>query len=417
MKNIIVIGGGAAGMISAIIASEKGAKVNLFEKNDKLGKKIYITGKGRCNLTNAGDMDDLFNNVMSNPNFLYSAFYGFSNEDTIAFFNKIGLKTKIERGNRVFPLSDHSSDVIKVLSDKLKFNNVKINLSSEVTKVIYENNTFKGIELSNGKRISGDSCIIATGGLSYPSTGSTGDGYKFARDAGHSITELSPSLTGIHVNELYISELEGLSLKNIKLTVLIDNNKDKFHPKVIFNDFGEMVFTHSGVSGPLILSASRYIIPYVNKYNVKLCLDLKPALSEEVLNSRILRDFDAIKNKQFKNSLNQLLPDKIIHVIIERCGIDSEKQVNSVTKEERLKLAKLLKNFTLEVKSLGGYNEAVITKGGVNVKEINPSTMESKLIKNLYFAGEVIDLDALTGGYNLQIAWSTGYMAGNSIID
>lgn len=410
MNKVIVIGGGAAGMMSAICAARNGADVSIYEKNEKLGKKLYITGKGRCNLTNACSMEELFKNTMTNSNFLYSAFYSFTNYDAIAFFEEIGLKTKVERGGRVFPFSDHSSDVIKVLSNELKLNNVKVNLSSEVKHILYKENRFIGILLSNGKTIHADACIIASGGLTYPSTGSTGDGYKFAEEAGHTIVSLSPSLTSLHVKEQYIKQLEGLSLKNVKLLAYTGDKKIK----AVYEDFGEMVFTHDGISGPLVLSASRYIIPYLNSGGVKLSIDLKPALTEDMLNARILRDFDEVKNKQFKNYLIQLLPQKLIHVIIERCNIHPDKQVNSITKEERLNLIRILKNFTLEFSSLGGYNEAVITKGGVNCKEVNPSTMESKLVKKLYFSGEVLDLDALTGGYNLQIAWSTGFLAGQN---
>lgn len=420
MKKVIVIGGGAAGMISAVFAARKGADVSIYEKNDKLGKKLYITGKGRCNLTNACDMDELFHNVISNSNFLYSAFYGFTNNDAISFFEGIGLKTKIERGDRVFPISDHSSDVIRALSNELQLNHVKICLSSKVDKVLFDENIFKGILLSNGRKVIADACIIASGGLSYPSTGSTGDGYRFAIEAGHTITDLSPSLTSIKVDDYYIKELEGLTLKNVKLNVLISEKNNNIsndllsnnHVKSIYENFGEMVFTHDGVSGPLILSASRHIIPHIQGKSIKLIIDLKPALTEEILNQRILRDFNDVKNKQFKNYLNQLLPQKLIHVIIEKCGIDKDKQINSITKEERIRLIRNIKNFTLDFKELGGYNEAVITKGGIHVKEVNPSTMESKLINGLYYAGEILDLDALTGGFNLQIAWSTGYLAG-----
>ncbi|NLJ95705.1 MAG: NAD(P)/FAD-dependent oxidoreductase [Clostridiales bacterium] len=409
MAKIFVIGGGASGMMAAIVAARKGHKVTIFEKNEKLGKKLYITGKGRCNLTNACDRDTFFNNVISNPKFLYRSFQELSTEDTLEFFEDLGLKTKVERGNRVFPLSDKSSDVIAVLRDELNRLGVEISYRSEVIDIICENKIFKGIKLNNSKEVFfGDAIIIATGGLSYPLTGSTGDGFKFAKKFGHSVTELSPSLVPLYVAENFIKDLMGLSLKNIAITAYSGNKK-------IYSDFGELLFTHFGLSGPVILSTSRYIIPYMDsKASVRLSIDLKPALSHKQLDARILRDFNEAKNKQFKNSLGQLLPNKLIDVIIRLSYIDPDKQVNSITKEERLGLVNLLKNFTFNITKLAPYNQAVITKGGVNIKEINPSTMESKLIKNMYFAGEVLDLDALTGGFNLQIAWSTGYLAGKS---
>lgn len=410
MGKIFVVGGGASGMMAAITAARNGHKVTLFEKNEKLGKKLYITGKGRCNLTNACDRDTFFNNVISNPKFLYRAFHTLSTNDLIDFFEQLGLKTKIERGNRVFPLSDKSSDVISTLRDELNLLGVDIRYKSEVSHILCESESFKGIKLKDKEEeLFADGIIIATGGLSYPLTGSTGDGYKFAKDYGHSVTELSPSLVPLYVSEPYIKELMGLSLRNISITINCGTKK-------IYSDFGELLFTHFGVSGPVILSASRYIIPYINsKEDITLSIDLKPALTNEQLDARVLRDFDKFKNKQFKNSLGHLLPNKLIDVIIRLSYIDSDKQVNSITKEERRRLVNLLKNFTLNISKLAPYNQAIITKGGINIKEINPSTMESKLIKNMYFVGEVLDLDALTGGFNLQIAWSTGYLAGKSI--
>ncbi|TAH72161.1 MAG: NAD(P)/FAD-dependent oxidoreductase [Anaerolineaceae bacterium] len=411
MKEILVIGGGASGMIAAISAARSGHKVILLEKNEKLGKKLYITGKGRCNLTNAcDDRHTFFENVISNPKFLYKAYYQLSTFDVIDFFEKLGLKTKIERGNRVFPLSDKSSDVISVLRDELVRLGVDIRYNSEVSDIIINDGKFRGIKLKNNhEEMYGNSVIIATGGLSYPLTGSTGDGYKFAKKVGHTITDLSPSLVPLYVSETYIKDLMGLSLKNISITI-------RSGQKEIYKDFGELLFTHFGVSGPIILSASRYIIPYINhKDALTISIDLKPALTFQQLDTRILRDFDEFKNKQFKNSLSHLLPNKLIDVIIPLSSINSEKQVNSITKEERLNLVHLLKNFTFNITKLAPYNQAVITKGGVSVKEVDPSTMESKLIKNMYFVGELLDLDALTGGFNLQIAWSTGYLAGESV--
>lgn len=409
MKKIYVIGGGASGMIAAIIASRKGQRVVLLEKNEKLGKKLYITGKGRCNLTNACGRDTFFDNVISNPKFLYKAFYQLGTEKTIEFFNQLGLETKIERGNRVFPLSDKSSDVILALRKELERLEVEIRYNSEVTDIIIKDGCFHGIKLNNiDEPLYGDAAIVATGGLSYPLTGSTGDGYRFAEKIGHTITELSPSLVPLYVSETYIKELMGLSLKNIAITV-------RSGQKEIYRDFGELLFTHFGVSGPVVLSASSYIAPYINSTDkLTLSIDLKPALTVQQLDSRILRDFEEAKNKQFKNSLNHLLPNKLIDVIIPLSYIDSEKQVNSITRNERFNLVHLLKNFTFNITKLAPYNQAVITKGGVSIKEINPSTMESKLVKNIYFVGEVLDLDALTGGFNLQIAWSTGYLAGQS---
>lgn len=410
MSKVFVIGGGASGMLAAIVAARNGHTVELFEKNEKLGKKLYITGKGRCNLTNACDQDTFFNHVVSNPKFLYKAFYMFNNQDTMNFFETIGLPLKIERGNRVFPVSDKSSDVISSLRQELERQKVKIHYHSEVEKVLIKDGHFYGLQLKNDvKEWIADSVVIATGGLSYPTTGSTGDGYKFAKEMGHSITRLHPSLVPIHIKESYVKELMGLSLRNIEIVITAGK-------KQIYRDFGELLFTHFGVSGPVILSASSYIIPYLNKNEeLTLSIDLKPALTSEQLDARILRDFEEAKNKQFKNSLNQLLPNKLINVIIRLSEVDPDKKVHSITKQERLRLVTLLKNLPLHIMKLSEYNQAVITKGGVQVKEVNPSTMESKLVKNVYFVGEVLDLDALTGGFNLQIAWSTAYLAGNSI--
>lgn len=408
---VIVVGGGAAGMLASIFAARNGASVVLLEKNDRLGKKLFITGKGRCNITNACDIEELFQSVVSNPKFLYGSFYGFSNYDVINFFEEIGLSTKIERGNRVFPTSDKSSDVIAALIKELKEQKVDIRYEQEITDVITSDNTFKGIKTRHGETIYGDKVIIATGGLSYQLTGSTGDGYRFAKGMGHTVTKLYPSLVPINLSQIStVKELQGLSLKNINITV-------KTGDKEIYSDFGEMIFTHYGVSGPVILSASSYIIPYMKNKDLSLLIDLKPALTFEQLDARILRDFDEFSNKQYKNALDLLLPRKLIPVIIALSKIDPEKKVNLITKEERTNLVHVLKGMEFTISSLRDYNEAVITRGGINVKEINPSTMESKIVSGVYFIGEVLDLDALTGGFNLQIAWSTAYLAGNAVVE
>ena len=408
MSKVVVVGGGAAGMMAAYQASENGHKVILVDKNEKLGKKIYITGKGRCNLTNAGELEVIFNNIMTNRKFLYSALYSFTNDDVINFFENNGMKTKIERGNRVFPVSDHSSDVISTVAKALRKNKVDIRLFTPVKDLIITNDKACGVLLENGEKIMCDSVIIATGGLSYPSTGSTGDGYRFAKDSGHTINKCEPSLVPMNIKEEWVKELQGLTLRNVNVRII--NGKKK-----LYNELGEMLFTHFGVSGPLILSASAMINRKYFDENLKIIIDLKPALDVEQLNKRILRDFEEELNKQFKNSLNKLLPSKLVPVVINLSGIDPDKQVNTITKEERQKLAYLLKNLEISFNGFRGWNEAIITKGGISVKDINPSTMESKIVSNLYFCGEVLDLDALTGGYNLQIAWSTGYLAGDSV--
>lgn len=411
MKQVIVVGGGAAGMMAAITSARNGHKVMLLEQNEKLGKKLFITGKGRCNITNASDMEMLFSNVVSNAKFLYSAFYSFDNYQTIAFFEELGLKTKIERGERVFPASDKSSDVISVLQKELKKLGVKVLLYTKVEEILEENGHTKGVIVrKDGKKeiFIADAVIIATGGISYPSTGSTGDGYRFAKDIGHTVTKLYPALVPFEIEETFVKELQGLSLKNVELTLFSGKKK-------LFNSFGEMLFTHFGISGPLVLSASSYISDLIQKQPIIVELDLKPALSEEQLDTRVLRDFKELQNKQFKNGLDKLLPQKLIPIIVELSGIEKNKSINSVTREERGRLVNILKHFRMHVRGLRGYNEAIITKGGISVKEINPQTMESKMVKGLYFVGEVLDLDALTGGFNLQIAWSTAYLAGMSI--
>lgn len=408
MSKVIVIGGGAAGAVAAIFAARNGHRVELFEKNEKIGKKLFITGKGRCNVTNAGDMDALFDAVKSNPKFLYSAFYSFTNEQAMDFFEELGVRLKVERGNRVFPESDHSSDIIHALKHELEQLGAEIHFCTEVKDVLVEHEKFTGIVLKNGKKVSGDACVVATGGISYASTGSTGDGYRFAEKTGHKVTELYPSLVPMEVKEWYAKELQGLSLRNVRGTILDGKKK-------LYDEFGEMLFTHYGVSGPIIISASSVVGKKLQDKELTLQIDLKPALSREQLDQRVLRDFEENKNKQFKNAVDKLFPAKLKPIMIELSGISPEKKVNEISKEERLYFVDLIKNFKMTLTGLRSYNEAIITKGGVSVKDIDPGTMESKKISGLYFAGEVLDLDALTGGFNLQIAWSTGYLAGISI--
>lgn len=408
MSKALVIGGGPAGMFAAYFAAKNGHSVILLEQNEKLGKKLYITGKGRCNITNSSDMEVLFNNVCSNRKFLYSAFYSYTNDQVVDFFEEHGLKTKVERGNRVFPMSDHSSDVINTLIRALKEVGVEVRLHTKVKDIIADGDYVTGVVLSDGKRLMADSVVIATGGVSYPSTGATGDGYRFSKDLNHKIIPATPSLVPFETKEDWARELQGLALKNVSLQVVRNG-------KTIYDDFGEMLFTHFGVSGPMILSASAAIKPEYFKEELTMYIDLKPAIDMEQLDKRVLREFEEAINKQFKNSIHKLLPAKMVPIIIALSGIDPDKKVNEISKEERKNLVTLLKSLPLTVTGLRGWNEAIITKGGVSVKEVNPSTMESKKVKNLYFCGEVLDLDAMTGGFNLQIAWSTGYLAGNSI--
>lgn len=408
MKRIIVIGGGAAGSIAAIFAAKNGQEVFLLEKNEKIGKKLYITGKGRCNVTNAGDMEELFSAVVSNPKFLYSAFYGFTNQQTMDFFEELGVPLKTERGNRVFPVSDHSSDIIRALQRELERRNVHVRFHTKVKEILTKDGQFVAVRLSDGSLLQGDACIVATGGLSYPSTGSTGDGYRFAAATGHKVAETSPSLVPMAVREYYAKELQGLSLKNVTATVYDGKKK-------LFEEFGEMMFTHFGVSGPLILRASGIVGRTLREKELTLSVNLKSALSKEQLDQRILRDFAENKNKKFKNAVEGLFPARLRPIMIELCGINPDKPVNDISREERLRFVELVQNFRMTLVGLRGYDEAVITKGGVSVKDVNPQTMESKHVKGLYFAGEVLDLDAMTGGFNLQIAWSTGYLAGTSI--
>ena len=413
MSHVIVVGGGAAGMFAAIAAAKNGHQVTLYEKNEKLGKKIFITGKGRCNITNAADMEELFDAVVTNSKFLYSSFYGYTNQNVIDFFEDAGVAVKIERGNRVFPISDHSSDVIRALEREMKKVGVKVCLNTEVKSVEAEKGKFNKVVLKDTTTQAADACIVATGGLSYRSTGSTGDGFRFAENVGHKVTQCFPSLVPMETKEPWICELQGLSLRNVEAKIL-DGKKE------LYKDFGEMLFTHFGVSGPLIISASSYVgKKFMDKNGQKkeltLEIDLKPALTEEQLDQRVLRDFEENHNRQFKNAITKLFPTKLIPVMLELGGIDPEKKVNSIEKEERKQFVHLIKHFRMTLTGLRDYPEAIITKGGVHVKEIDPGTMESKLVKGLYFAGEVLDLDALTGGFNLQIAWSTGYAAGNAI--
>jgi predicted Rossmann fold flavoprotein len=411
MRKILVIGGGAAGMFAAVNAAESGHEVHIYEHNEKLGKKLYITGKGRCNVTNACDSpEDLFRNTVTNPRFLYSAFYTFDNHDMMTYLTSVGLQLKVERGQRVFPVSDKSSDVIQALASDLKRKGVHIHLNQNVSHLLTENGKISGICLADGRTIEGNAVILATGGISYASTGSTGDGHRMAEEVGHTITELRPSLVPLNIQETWCRELQGLSLKNISFSL-------KQGKKVFYKDFGEMMFTHFGITGPVVLSGSTGIAGYLKKGDVLAVIDLKPSISAEQLDARLLRDFDKHINKQIRNALSELLPSSLIPVIIELADIDPYKIVHDLTREERSRLVYQIKNLTMTVTGTRGLNEAIITQGGIKVKEIEPATMASKLIPGLYFAGEIIDLDAVTGGFNLQIAWSTAYMAGRAAAD
>lgn len=428
MGNIIVVGGGAAGMMAAVMAARAGHRVCLLEKNEKLGKKLFITGKGRCNLTNACEPEELLSHVVTNRRFLYSAFHGFSNFDTIDFFERLGMKTKTERGNRVFPESDHAYDVIDALGRELRKRKVSVRLRQEVTGILTEPRTeaagdvlesgkkkkrrtqtsrVTGVRLKNGTTLLADAVVVATGGLSYPSTGSTGDGYRFARETGHEVTECVPSLVSLTVREEWCRELSGLSLKNV-LVRFTDTGG-----AVLYEGFGEMLFTHKGVSGPIILTASA-------EGSTALCgavmdLDLKPALSLEQLEQRLLRESEAAKGKQLRGLLGALMPASLAGVLCRQAPVEAEKAVSQLTREERAALAAYLKRIPLHITGLGGFSEAVVTKGGVAVSQISPATMESRLVKGLYFVGEVLDLDAVTGGFNLQIAWSTAAVCGRNL--
>lgn len=410
---ICVVGGGAAGMLAAIMQAEKGNSVDLYEKNEKLGKKLFITGKGRCNITNDSDVENLLKNVASNSKFMYSAFYHFNAQDTMDYFRRLGLKLKVERGNRVFPESDHSSDVIRVLQSRMKDLGVNVHLNTEVKRLLYQEEadekTVTGLLFvdENGKKREAfyDLVVVATGGLSYPRTGSTGDGIRWAKELGLQIVEPAPSLVPFEMQESFCRDLMGLSLKNVQLTCYAKvKNKDK--DKVVFQDFGEMLFTHFGISGPLVLSASAYISKYLDA-GVRIGIDLKPALSKEQLDARLLREFKDNPNKQFQNVMGSLLPKRLIPIMIDMTGVDPYKKVNEVSREERQALIQMLKEMPLTLKGLRGFDEAIITKGGVSVKEINPQNMQTKKVRHLAFVGEVLDVDALTGGFNLQIAWST----------
>ena len=400
-------------MMAAYAAAESGHAVTLLEQNEKLGKKLFITGKGRCNLTNASDMEQLFANVVSNRKFLYSAFYSYDNEQVISFFESHGMPTKTERGNRVFPVSDHSSDVIAALSAALREQHVEVFLHTKVKRLLLEKRDeekrVSGVELADHTKMHADAVIVATGGISYPSTGATGDGYRMAEESGHKMVSPTPALVPMEMKEPWVRDLQGLSLRNVRMSVTRGKKK-------LYEDFGEMLFTHFGVSGPLVLSASGCIPAKAFDQELSMTIDLKPALDVEQLDHRILREFDEMKNKQFKNSLGHLLPAKMIPVMIALSGIDPDTKVNEISREQRQNLLHLFKNMPLTITGLRDFKEAIITKGGVSVKDINPSTMESKLVQGLYFCGEVLDLDALTGGYNLQIAWSTGHLAGISVL-
>ena len=463
MSRVGVVGGGPAGMMAAIYAAKNGHEVHLFEKNEKLGKKLFITGKGRCNVTNICESDELLNGILTNHAFLYSSFYHFSNEDVMAFFEERGVPLKVERGKRVFPESDHSSDIITALKEALTELGVKVYLNTEVKRVLIEKNPLseggeinpedfsfefeevdkifdqvlgepvknrkkkqkdekpaqiKGLRLSYNREIDLDACIIATGGLTYSTTGSTGDGYYFAKEMGHHVSKLYPGLVPIEVKEEDVKGLQGLSLRNVKVKIFPLLKEEGFlydKKRLLFEEFGEMLLTHFGVSGPIILSASSVIGKELKENDLALILDLKPALSFEQLEQRILREISENPNRQFKNGVRKLFPSTLAPVMIERSGIDPEKQMNSVTKKERQHFVNVIKNFTMALTDLRPIEEGIITIGGVNVKEIDPRSMESKLVKNVYFAGEVLDVDGVTGGFNLQIAWSTGALAGASV--
>ena len=404
MKKVIVVGAGPAGMMAAIKAAESGKEVILVEKNDRLGKKMFITGKGRCNVTSNKDIEEIIKNIPGNGMFMYSALYTFTNEDVMKMIEAKGVKLKIERGDRVFPQSDKSSDIIKCFDKYLRENNVKIMFKTIFKDLIVNEGKVLGIVTTNNQKILADSVILAMGGASYPLTGSSGDAYEVLKKYGHTITEIKPALIPLVTKKKYVSDLMGLSLKNVEVNI-------KHKGKSIYKDFGEMLFTHFGVSGPLVLSASRRVSEILPS-EVEFFIDLKPALSEKELDKRILKDFEKMKNKQFKNSLDELLPKKLIPVVIKLSNIDEDKQVNAITKEERKNLSRLIKEFKLTIVSTRPIAEAIVTKGGVSVKEVDPSTMESKIINGLFIVGELLDVDAFTGGFNMQVAFSTGYCAG-----
>ncbi|WP_177504096.1 aminoacetone oxidase family FAD-binding enzyme [Anaerosinus sp.] len=406
MKKVIVIGGGAAGLIAAIYAARSGANVTVLEKMKRVGKKLLITGKGRCNITNTASKQEYIKNMIGNGSFLYSAFSQYSNEDVVDFFHQLDVPTKVERGGRVFPVSDKAADVVNALVHEANRLGVEIITDQAVSKIQSTDGKITGVKSISGGIYPADAVILATGGASYPGTGSTGDGYTLVKELGHSIIKIHPSLVPLETEDEWVKDAQGLSLKNIRATILVNGIKAG-------EDFGEMLFTHYGVSGPIILSLSRLVAENLNKDNfIELVINLKPALTEEVLNKRIQRDFDKFIRKQIKNSLGELLPAKLIPVIMDLAYLDPEKPINQVTKEERQRLIETIMGLTLTIKGTRPVSEAIVTAGGINIKEINPRTMESKIIQGLYFAGEVIDIDGLTGGYNLQAAFSTGYVAG-----
>lgn len=411
---VIVIGGGPAGIISAISSARNGDNIILIEKNNSLGKKLLITGKGRCNITSSIDISDFIKNVPGNGKFLYSAFQNFTNIDIIKLIEENGIKVKEERGNRIFPVTDNAKDVLMCFEKELrKYKNIEIRLNTKAKEILEENKEVRGILLESGEKLLTSKVIIATGGKSYPLTGSTGDGYKMASKLGHTVEKIRGSLVPLTADKILCQSMQGLSLRNVKIQI-----KDLEKNKKIYEDFGEMLFTHFGISGPTILSSSAHLLRYkeidrlLKENKIKLIIDLKPALSEEELDKRIRRDFEEFINKEFKNSLEKLLPKKMIESVINLSGINPIKKVNEITKEERKNLVNLIKNFEVSIDGFRPVEEAIVTAGGISVKEINPKTMESKLVKGLYFAGEVIDVDAYTGGFNLQIAYSTGYTAG-----
>ena len=410
MSKVIIIGAGAAGIMGAVSSALNGHTVSIYEKNDRIGRKLYITGKGRCNITNAADMKTIMENVVNNSKFLYSAFKQFDNQDVVEMLENAGCPTKVERGNRVFPVSDKSSDVIKAFQKILSELSVEVNLKAEVNSLIIEDSICKGIKLAD-KSIYADAVIVATGGRSYPGTGSTGDGYRFAKNSGHKVGKLYPSLVPFTLEEKEeIKKLQGLSLKNVAVEIY-DGDKN------IYKDFGEMLFTHFGISGPTLISASSYAVERIidDKKKLRIVIDLKPALDNEKLDARLLRDFESAKNKQLKNVLPELLPLKLIPEVLRQADLKEDIKICNITRKERLKLLYALKNLSYTIDGVRGFEEAIITKGGVDVSDINPKTMESRLITSLYFVGEVLDIDALTGGYNLQVAWTTGYVAGGNI--
>ena len=408
MSRVIVIGGGAAGMMAAYAAASCGHSVVLLEQNEKLGKKLFITGKGRCNVTNACEREKLFENVVSNPKFLYSAFSEFDNGDLMELLRRAGCPLKVERGERVFPVSDHASDVTAALTRLLKEGGVEVRLRVKVKEISVADGRVTGVLPADGQYIRADAVVLATGGLSYPTTGSRGDGHRIAEGLGHTLKTCTPALTPMETAEQWCTSLQGLSLKNVTLTMRCGG-------KQIWSGFGEMLFTHFGISGPLVLSASSYYGKCKDKTAVTAAVDLKPALTMEQLDRRILRDFEENRNKQFKNVIGSLYPSRLVPVMILLSGIDGEKKIHEVTRQERSRLAEVTKNLTMRVTGLRDFAEAIITQGGIRVKEVNPSTMESKIVQGLYPVGELLDLDAVTGGFNLQIAWSTGYLAGRSI--